>query len=110
MMVYADNREHMAPDASMRAFYVAEAGLNHAIAELRSGGDGAIGPTNSPVSFGNGSCHVLSATDGNQVTLVSVAQASGVVRAIEGALSLTTESPYQEAAFGGDGVLSEDAQ
>lgn len=107
VVAYADNREHLSTDASMRAFYVAEAGLNDAIAQVRAGGDGVLGSPQAPISFGNGSYHVLAGTDGNQVTLVSVARVGGVVRAVEGVLSLAAEAPCQEAAFGDESVLIE---
>ncbi len=38
----SENREHVNAETRMKTFYIAEAGLNDAIAELAGGGDGAI--------------------------------------------------------------------
>lgn len=96
LVAFADNKEHQSAEARMKAFYIAEAGLSVALADVRVGGDGQIGTEASPISFNNGTYYTASIREGDVVTVVSIATYGGETEAIEGVID---QSPSGDAFF-----------
>ncbi len=105
VVAFSDNREHQSSTASMRAFYIAEAGLNDAIARFRACGEGTIGTPQTPILFGGGSYYVTADTGEGPVTLVAVGRYGDSVRAIEGVVSLGLEGVSTFTAYGDTSIV-----
>ncbi len=65
---------------STKAYYLAEAGINHALWSLNSNMSGTIGSETTPVALGSGSYYTI--YDSNTGLLISVGKVTGVTRRI----------------------------
>lgn len=103
---YSENREHAGAETSLKAFYIAEAGLSDAVASLESGGDGNLGSPTSPMPF-NGGGYSVETRDNLDGTWTCVARASyGASRvALEGVVATDPDSKWVKSAAFGDASL-----
>lgn len=107
VVAFSQNREHMAAESRMRAFYIAEAGLNDAVADLVASGTGNLGSEGAPRAFNGGEYWVTTEeiSEGN-LKIVSNGKYDGEWRGIEAIVDPTgrTGGYFNVAAAGNEGT------
>lgn len=84
-----------------KVFYIAEAGVNAAIADIYGGGDGDIGTKGAPIRFGGGHYWAITKDHGDgSYTILSNAFLNGQRKAIEVVLAPETIPIFTKALFG----------
>ncbi|MAG56108.1 MAG: hypothetical protein CMJ83_07445 [Planctomycetes bacterium] len=83
-IAFYDNKEHLAAAHRMKAFYIAEAGLNDAISQIRAGRRGDLGAEDAQISFDNGGYWVVAVDTGGIWTLVATGTYGNQRQGIEG--------------------------
>jgi Putative Ice-binding-like adhesive domain len=96
-----DHRRTSALERGVRAVYLAEAGANHAIADLAVLGAGSVGSQTSPVAFGGGGYwfDIVDNGDGS-FTVTSFGQTGEQIRAMEVILAPEEVPLFTKALFG----------
>ncbi|MCU0724168.1 MAG: hypothetical protein MUE73_00015 [Planctomycetes bacterium] len=84
----------------LRAYYVAEGGLQASIVDIKSGGSGNIGSSTAPLGFGGGTYWVRAIPAGDTFTITSCGILGAQRRAVEMVLAPEITSPFAKALFG----------
>ncbi|MFH1023174.1 MAG: hypothetical protein V1809_07270 [Planctomycetota bacterium] len=99
----SQNKAVEAQRKDMTSFYVAEAGIDRAMANLASGGNGVIGSQASPQSLSSGTYWVTTVDNGDDTfTMVSNATYNGSRNAVEAVLRRSGGGIYHNAIFAGN--------
>jgi hypothetical protein len=96
-----ESRSNATADERSRVGYIAETGVNEAVAELVSNGDGIIGSRDAPIPFGGGEFWVHTVDHGNNTyTVTSIGRVNEQVEAIEVVLAPEDVPLFSRALFG----------
>ncbi len=97
----SDHRRTSALERGVRATYLAEAGANHAIADIAVMGPGSLGSSESPVSFGGGGYwfNIVDNGDGT-FTVTSLGRAGDQLRGLQVVLAPKEIPLFTKALFG----------
>jgi len=111
LVAFSDNKEHLSARSRMKAFYIAEAALSVALADVRVGGEGQIGSRIAPVSFNSGTYFTETVREGDVVIVVAVGAYGGETQAIEGVIDQSSagDAFFTSAAGGESSVQVLDA-
>lgn len=102
-MSLTSNSQQDAATEDVRASYLAETGISHALANLTAGNDNDIGSAAAPVAFSNGSYYADLTDNGDGTyTVVSVGNAPGSTRGIEAVLVPVGGGVFNNAIFAGN--------
>ena len=102
-MSMSSNSQQDAATDGVRASYLAETGISHALANLTSGDDTDIGTANAPIAFSSGNYFADLADNGDGTyTVTSVGNAQGAQRVIEAVLSPVGGGAFDNAIFAGN--------
>jgi len=103
----AENREHVAADARMRAFWIAEAGLNEALLSLKQGGDGNLGSEAWWIPYSGGRYRTVTVGDGNgSWRAVAIAELGEESVALEGIVTTDTSNAFFSGAAFSSGSMA----
>jgi hypothetical protein len=84
----------------LKAYYVAEGGLQASIVDIKSGGSGNLGSSTAPLGFGGGSYWVRAVPVGDTFTITSCGILGAQRRAIEMVVAPEVTSLFTKALFG----------
>ena len=99
----ASKQELDGVQASIRRYYLAEAGMTHAILDLNLGGTGALGTPGAPVPFGDGGYWVTAGAqmDGT-ITITAYGIAGGGIRGLRAAVQDVSKGMFHNAVYAGN--------
>ncbi len=96
-------KEQTASAERLRALYIAEAGLSHAVAQATNGTVPNLGASDAQIAFSHGRYWGTSVPTGTDATTITVfGTSNGVTRALEAVITGTSESIYSSALFAGN--------
>ncbi len=94
--------EHGSAQARMKRLYLAESGLDAAMADLRTGGTGTLGGPTLPIALGQGAFWTVTTDLGDGVyRIVSRGQYAGGVRVVQGRVR-RSNPVFHHAVFAGN--------
>ncbi|MAG57371.1 MAG: hypothetical protein CMJ83_13850 [Planctomycetes bacterium] len=106
-VAFSENRAHMAAQDEIKAFYIAEAGLNDAIHDLRIGGTGFLGSEQTPNPFNHGGYWTAaSETASGRWTVLAHGQHGSSRLALEAVLSTESADGFFDVAAFGDASVT----
>ena len=101
MTSYQDSKRSRAEGEQTQVLYVTEAGVNHSIADITSGGSGNVGSSSTAIPFGGGSYHVAAVDNGDGTyTLTAQGELGDEMQAVEVVIAPIITSPFRKAMFG----------
>jgi len=97
------SKEGLAAKDRHKAFFVANSGISHAVAELAAGNSGALGDAGDPVSFSDGAYWTTVNDNGDGTfSITSTAAVRRATKAIEAVVQPTVGGLFDHAIFAGN--------